>query len=384
MTEDHKNNLIAIVQKFIGLGIKNPQFQRIEDGPVITAFIFTLGASTPIARVLNKEEDFALACGSESCVISRIGGEISIALPNKNRTIVSFDSCLYAIQNTPEFASMRLPLMLGVDTVGKPACIDLKDQPHILIAGQTGGGKSVLLASFISGLITRRTPTEMRLILVDTKKLDLPLYGDLPHVADNVDSVEKFHVAMDRLMKIVRDRTTKMQGISRNLDEYNAAMVKINAKQLPYYVVIIDELADLIDADKELHDNKIQPYCDSPKVQPRLKSLLQICRAAGIYVICATQRSSTKVISGDIKANLPTRIALRLPSRFDSATILSGSGAENLLGKGDMLVETSTSSSAIRYHGAFVDLSHVGNILNQHEMLRESFKQITQCSNTIQ
>ncbi len=373
MTPEQTRNLANLSLKLSGLGIRGAGFKRIEEGPVVTSYYFSLGPSTPIAKIMNKEEDFALSCEVESCLISREGGEIAIAIPNRVRTIVDFDKCLYSLATSDTCKSMKLPIMLGVNTVGKEAVIDLTEQPHMLIAGQTGGGKSVLLASIISGLVTRLGPGELKLILVDTKKLDLPLFSDLPHCIDSVDTVEKFHDSFNKLMQIVRDRTTQMQGLARNIGEWNALGL---GRKYCYYVVIIDELADLIDGDNQLHADQIEPYCSYPKVQSRIKSLLQICRAAGVHVICATQRSSVKVINGDIKANLPTRIALRLPSRFDSATILSGGGAENLLGKGDMLVESSSTSSAIRYHGAYVDMNHIANILAQHAELREQFDSI--------
>lgn len=375
MTPEQTQNLANLSLKLSGLGIRGAGFKRIEGGPVVTTYYFSLGPFTPIAKIMNKEEDFALSCGVESCLITREGGEIAIAIPNTVRTIVDFDHCLYHLATNSETRGMKLPIMLGVNTVGKEAVIDLTEQPHILIAGQTGGGKSVLLASIISGLATTRSEKELKLILVDTKKLDLPLFSDLPHCIDSVDTVEKFHDSFNRLMQIVRDRTTQMQGIARNISEWNALGL---GKKYCYYVVIIDELADLIDGDNQLHADQIEPYCSYPKVQARLKSLLQICRAAGVHVICATQRSSVKVINGDIKANLPTRIALRLPSRFDSSTILSGGGAEQLLGKGDMLVESTLTASAVRYHGAYVDMAHIANILSQHDRLREQFAGIAE------
>lgn len=372
-TPEQQMKVMQITLKLSGLGVKGAIFKRIEEGPVVTSYYFALGPSTPIAKVLGKEEDIALSCNVESCLITRKGGEIAIAIPNGERRVVDFDRCLYNIATNPAITSMKLPLMLGVDTLGKEAVLDLSEQPHILIAGQTGGGKSVLLASFIAGLVTKMSSDELKLVLVDTKKLDLPLFSELPHCINSVDTVEKFHDSMDTLMKIVRERTTQMQGVARNITEWNSLGM---GPKYPYYVVIIDELADLIDGDNQLHADKIEPYCDKPKVQSRLKSLLQICRAAGVYIICATQRSSVKVINGDIKANLPTRIALRLPSRFDSACVLSGAGAENLLGKGDMLVESSSTSSAIRYHGAFVNMNHIARIIEQHDMIRDQFKSL--------
>jgi S-DNA-T family DNA segregation ATPase FtsK/SpoIIIE len=328
----------------------------------------------PIAKIITKEEDIAISIGVESVLISRKGGEIAIAVPNADRQIVPFDRCLFDIITSPKSANMKLPLMLGVDTFGKSAAIDLVDQPHVLIAGSTGGGKSVLLASIIGGLVCARPPEELRLILVDTKKLDLPLFSGLPHVTDNIETVEQFHDGFNRIMGLVRKRIEKMKGIARNVTEWNT--LGFGAK-LPYYVIIIDELADLIDEDKAIALAKIEPYSNYPRISARIKSLVQICRAAGVHIICATQRSSVKVISGDIKANMPTRIALRLPSRADSTTILNQSGAEYLLGKGDMLIESADTASPARYHGAYVSNSDVCRIIQDAKQIREELKKLT-------
>ena len=169
-------------------------------------------------------------------------------------------------------------------------------------------------------------------------------------------------------MGIVRKRTDMMKGIARNITEYN----QMQEAKLPYYVMVIDEVADLIDLDKNwlYEDTK---YEDFPRIPARLNSLLQICRAAGVHVICATQRSSVDVIKGTIKANLPTRIALRLPSRFDSLTVLNQSGAQNLLGKGDMLIESASLQNVTRFHGAFISSNDIVNILDNASAIREQF-----------
>jgi S-DNA-T family DNA segregation ATPase FtsK/SpoIIIE len=168
-----------------------------------------------------------------------------------------------------------------------------------------------------------------------------------------------------------------MKGLARNITEYNALTPD---KKLPYYVIVIDELADLIDDDdarRRMDGEYKKKYIQVPK---RIKALVQICRAAGVHIIAATQRSSVKVISGDIKSNFPTRIALRLPSRADSATILSGSGAENLLGRGDMLIESPSYPNYKRAHGAFVSNSDIARILNEADRIREQLCQMTVCS----
>jgi S-DNA-T family DNA segregation ATPase FtsK/SpoIIIE len=367
-----ENNLIKgrIQLKLAGLGVK-ASYARTEEGPIVTTFYYTLGYDVPISKILNREEDLAVSCGVEKVLITRKAGEIAVAIANADRKTVLFDNCLYSlIKNN---SNMKLPLMLGVDTLGIPAAIDLIEQPHVLIAGSTGGGKSILLASIIGGFVCTKSPQELRLILVDTKKLDLPLFSGLPHVTDNIETVEQFHDSFNRLMGIVRKRTETMKGIARNVTEYNSLDI---GRPFPYYVVIIDELADLIDEDAALAKTKTEPYYSYPRISARIKSLIQICRAAGVHIICATQRSSVKVISGDIKANFPTRVALRLPSRADSSTILNQGGAEHLLGKGDMLLESSNTANPVRYHGAFVSNEDIGRIIQDADMIRSELKKL--------
>jgi S-DNA-T family DNA segregation ATPase FtsK/SpoIIIE len=372
VTEEESVIVGRIQMKLLGLKI-NAKFTRIETGPVVTTYYYTIGFDIPINKIIGKEEDIAISCGVESVLITRKGGEIAIAVPRADRQVVPFDSSLFHLMTAPRFASMKLPVLLGVDTLGNTAGIDLVEQPHILIAGSTGGGKSVLLASIIGGLVCSTPPEQLRLILVDTKKLDLPLFAGLPHVTDNIETVEQFHDGFNRIMGLVRKRTEKMKGLARNVTEWNKQGL---GPAMPYYVIVIDELADLIDEDKAIALAKTEPYSNYPRITARIKSLVQICRAAGVHIICATQRSSVKVISGDIKANMPTRIALRLPSRADSTTILNSSGAEHLLGKGDMLLESANTSAPVRYHGSYVSNHDIAHILDNCKQIREELKKL--------
>lgn len=372
LTEEDKKTIIRISLKFVGLGVK-ADFSYKTIGPVVSTYYFDLAYSIPISKILGKEEDIALACHVSSVLISRAESKIAISIPNLERQIVSFDSCLYAAmlrQGDPK-TRLELPLLLGQNTYGDPVAIDLEEQPHVLIAGSTGGGKSILLQSLLSGLALLKAKDDLRLILVDTKKLDLSLFSTLPQVVDSVENPEQMHNALSRLMTIVRKRTDAMKGVARNITEYN----KLNpTSKLPYYVVVIDEVADLIDQDKnqiEWKDPRIEDY---PRLPQRITSLLQICRAAGVHVICATQRSSVDVVKGVIKANLPTRIALKTASRADSQCILSQSGAQNLLGKGDMLVESCSFNGIQRFHGAYISSNDIGNILSNADSIRKQFQ----------
>lgn len=369
MTPEQVETLRALALKMSALRITGT-FLALESGPIVSTYYFTLGAKIPIAKIMKAEEDLALAVGAPSVLISRLGAKIAIAIPNKAKATVDFDVCLHKLFS----CDSRLPVMLGVDTRGNSASIDLADSPHILMAGSTGAGKSVLLASVISGLAAVKTPKEMKLLLVDTKQLDLTLFQSLPHIVEVADSVEKVHLMFDRLMNIYRQRTAKMKGIARNIDEYNK--LESGNRKLPYYVVIIDELADVIGEDAIMAKAGFDPIASFPRISTRLQNLVQVCRAAGIHVICATQRPSVKIITGDIKANFATRIGLRLPTGFDSRTILDEFGAEQLLGKGDMLVKSPLFDQVTRFHGPMVTMGHIANILINSEQIRESYRSV--------
>jgi DNA segregation ATPase FtsK/SpoIIIE, S-DNA-T family len=363
MTEPEAATIALLLKKLGALNISGA-FKSTESGPIVSTYYFTLGADVPIAKILKAEEDLALAVGAPSVLVSRIGGQIAIAIPNKVKEVVSYDNCIHTLltDNT-----LKLPIMLGVSTRGIPASLDLTECPHILVAGSTGGGKSVLLSAIISGLVTVKTSKELKLMLVDTKQLDLPLFESSPHVVESADTLDKVRALLDRLHMIVRQRTAKMKGVARNLAEYNALEL---GPHLPYYVVIIDELADVLMQDRS-RGKGVKGY---EKAEHKLQSLLQICRASGIHVICATQRPSVEIITGDIKANMPTRIALRLPSGSDSRTVLNEYGAEQLLGKGDMLVQSPIFDSVVRFHGPFVSMDHIANVLINTNSIRESYR----------
>ena len=366
LTQEQALITALLSQKLSALRIR-ASFESVEPGPIVTTYYMHLGADIPISKIMRAEEDLALAVGAPSVLITRKGASIAIAIPNTRRDVVSYDVCLHTLMQD---TICKLPIMLGVDTKGNAAHIDLTESPHILIAGSTGAGKSVLLSAIISALAASRSKHELKLMLVDTKQLDLTLFADLPHVVEVADNVEKVHALFTRLMAIVRQRTEKMKGVARNLHEYNA----ISPTSLPYYVVIIDELADVIGEDNSLAKSGLEPVAGYERIARRLQALTQICRAVGVHVICATQRPSVKIITGDIKANFTTRIALRLPTGADSRTILNEYGAESLLGKGDMLVESPCFDQITRFHGPFVSMDHIANVLINCDSIRDSYR----------
>jgi S-DNA-T family DNA segregation ATPase FtsK/SpoIIIE len=261
--------------------------------------------------------------------------------------------------------NVNIPILLGVNHLGGKEAFDLTEQPHILMAGSTGSGKSTYQAAVICSLAVLCEPDELNLYLIDTKKLDLPLFKDLPHVMQVADNIADARQIFIHLMDLTRKRYDMLQKERvRNVAEYR----KQTQTKLPYRVLIIDELADLLALDKD--------YCDIVEDSKPLKKILTeltaIARAAGTHIIAATQRPSVKIIDGDTKNNFPTRIGLKVPTRFDSQTILGEAGAETLLGKGDMFVKRIDSSILERFHGPFVKLDDIEQIVNNLDAVKHS------------
>jgi len=360
----------ALSAKMIVLGFI-AKFTRCEPGPIITQYYFKPLPTSKLAVVFNKTEDLALAVGAEEpLLIQRVRDEISIAVPNHRRDIISFDACLHWLATSPDTRDEALPLLMGQTTAGQNFSLDLASQPHILIAGSTGGGKSVFLSQLIASLAVQKSLDELEFILVDTKQLDLTLFSSLDHVSNMVDKVEDLHEALDWLLGEVRRRTEKMKGIARNIKEWNNLNT---SKPLRYIVLVIDELADVIQQDKELQREEDK---DTKRIRiaAKLTQLAAISRAAGIHIIAATQRPSIEVISGNFKTNFPTRISFRLPTSTDSRVILDENGAECLLGRGDYLYRTAESGILIRAHGSFIRMEDIALVISQHEMIRKTFQ----------
>jgi S-DNA-T family DNA segregation ATPase FtsK/SpoIIIE len=369
-TPEQTANIVALIQKLNGLDIK-ASIAGVETGPVVTAYMFSLDHSTPISKIMKKSEDFALSLGVDNVIIQRVKDKIVIFIPNQVRENVDYKSVLHWYLNDPEVQKMYLPIPLGVDFKGQKQCIDIDACPHILITGSTGGGKSVYETAIISSLVYRFNSNELHMYFVDTKGLDLPLFKSLPHVKQVADNVDDFHNMMFIIMGEVRRRLGVLQGAScQNIHQYHK-MYGGDISQMPYIILMLDEFGDLMDLDASFRKADKEKYESTPTVKEWIKFATQICRAAGVHIIACTQRASVKVIDGDIKTNLPCRISLRVPSRVDSQIILGTSGAENLLGKGDMLVKYPESDSIQRYHGPFVKMSDITELISNYEQMRE-------------
>ncbi len=326
----------------------NGKIKKISHGPVVTLNEFEPAAGVKVSKIINLSDDIARNTSSESARISTIPGSntVGIELPNTSRENVYLSEIL----DNPDFKKkeIKLPIALGKSISGNPIVGDLSSMPHLLIAGTTGSGKSVCINTIILSLLYRHTPERCKFILIDPKMLELSTYEGVPHLlCPVITEAKKAASVLGWVVKEMESRYRLMtkEGV-RNIDGYNAK----HKLPMPYIVVVVDEMSDLmLVAGKEI-ENYIQ-------------KLSQMARAAGIHIIMATQRPSVDVITGTIKANFPTRISFQVTSKIDSRTILGEQGAEQLLGKGDMLY-MSSANRVIRIHAPFVSDNEIENINN--------------------
>ena len=322
--------------------------KKVSHGPVVTLNEFEPAAGVKVSKIINLSDDIARNTSSESARIATIPGSntVGIELPNSSRENVYLSEIL----NNSDFKKkeIKLPIALGKNISGKPLVGDLTSMPHLLIAGTTGSGKSVCINTIILSLLYRHTPDRCKFILIDPKMLELSTYEGVPHlICPVITEAKKAASVLGWVVKEMESRYRLMtkEGV-RNIDGYNAK----HKLPMPYIVVVVDEMSDLmLVAGKEI-ENYIQ-------------KLSQMARAAGIHIIMATQRPSVDVITGTIKANFPTRISFQVSSKIDSRTILGEQGAEQLLGKGDMLY-MSSANKIIRIHAPFVSDNEIEKINN--------------------
>ncbi len=344
-------NARALEQKLLDFGVAG-KVVEICPGPVVTMYEYSPAPGVKINKVTSLQDDIALALRSHSVrIVAPIPGKavIGIELANARRQTVY----LKEIIDTPLFRrkSWKLPLALGKDVVGEPFIADLARMPHLLIAGATGTGKSVGLNSMICSLLYKRLPTTLRLLMIDPKRIELSLYDGIPHLLHPVVSEPK---EATKALKWAVQEMERRYGLleeagARNIDTYNAQ--KDNEEErLPYLIVIIDELADLM-------------MVSSKEVEASIARLAQMARAAGIHLLIATQRPSVDVLTGLIKANFPARLSFKVSSKVDSRTILDMTGAETLLGRGDMLFLAPGASSIERLHGGYCSEDEINRIV---------------------
>lgn len=373
-TDRQLDLILAFQLKMQGLGIK-ARWIKTEDGPVVSTYYYLPDASVPVDKLLRHEEDFALAAQVDSILITRKKGHIVFFVPKakEERKIVDFKTT--AFHTYKSRSDYEIPLALGVDHLGNNTILELTTQPHVLIGGQTGSGKSVFLKNLIANIIISKDITEVVFNFIDTKRLDLPLFEGCHQVLDIAKNVQEAHKIFKSLLRECESRYAMLECERvTNIREWNK---KNPGNKYNYYVLVVDELADLLLQDKEYRDSLDKEELDGVKpISFYLQRLVQISRAAGIHMIAATQRPSHKIMSGDIKNNFPCRIGLRMQTRFDSQTILDETGAEDLLGNGDMLVKESNSDNVVRYHGPFVRIEDIDAIIHNLDYVRQSMSYI--------
>jgi DNA segregation ATPase FtsK/SpoIIIE, S-DNA-T family len=339
--EELEANAQTLKKKLEDFGVGGHIVQA-SPGPVITSYEFEPAAGVKVSQVVNLADDLALAM--KAAAVRIIGpipgrGTVAVEVPNPEISTVYLREILVS----PEFVESkgRLPMALGKDTTGNPVVSDLTAMPHLLIAGSTGSGKSVGLNTMICSLLYKATPADVRFLLIDPKRLELGVYEGIPHLLAPVVTDAK--EASARLRWIVGKMDERYKALQakavRNIEGYNKEVAP--EEKLPYWVVVVDELADLM-------------MVSAGDVQNSLVRLAQIARAVGIHLIIATQRPSVDVVTGLIKANFPTRIAFQVASKVDSRTVLDGNGAEQLLGRGDMIFVPPGASRQMRVHGSWV------------------------------
>jgi S-DNA-T family DNA segregation ATPase FtsK/SpoIIIE len=327
------------------------QVTHINPGPVVTTFEFKPEAGVKYARVTGLADDLCLAMAAESILIERMPGKstVGIQVPNSERETI----WLRDVVECESFAQSksRLAIALGKDINGRIVTADLASMPHVLIAGSTGSGKSVAINAMIMSVLFKSTPEQVRMILVDPKRVELGMYEGIPHLSTPIITEAK--LAANALRNAVREMERRLKLLAanhvRNIDQFNKLFdhgseylfEDVNQEPLPYIIIIIDELADLM-------------MLDRANVEESITRLAQMARAVGIHLVLATQRPSVDVITGLIKANVPTRMSFRLATKVDSRTIIDSNGAESLLGRGDMLYLPPGTSRVQRVHAPFV------------------------------
>ncbi|MBT4856000.1 DNA translocase FtsK [bacterium] len=342
----------------------------IQYGPVITLFEYKPNVDIKVSKILALEDDLALALQATSIrIIAPVPGKsvvgFEVANPDRNNVLFS------EVVHSKEYNSFKgsLPLVLGSDAIGKNVVVDLLEMPHLLVAGSTGSGKSVALNTILMSLLCKKSPDQLRLILVDPKRLEFSNFADIAHLLFPIVTQPNFAVEVLKwVVKTMEQRYDIMakKGV-RNILEYHKQFGEEGEKEMPFIVLVIDELADLM-------------MTTGKHIEDLIVRIAQMARAAGIHMIVATQRPSVDVITGLIKVNFPSRISFRVTSKVDSRTILDMGGAEKLLGRGDMLFMNSHAAFPQRIHGAYVSNSEieiiVKHIRQEREIQYESYQDL--------
>ena len=356
-----KENIEALIQVLRDFGIEG-KIVGVNIGPSVTQYELEIQGAIKLSKILSLNKEIALALAAEDVRIQApIPGKrtVGIEIPNK---VISMVTVKEILQNVPDnMKDSKLLVTLGKNIMGKPIYAEINKTPHLLVAGATGSGKSVCINSFIVSILMRTKPEEVKLVLVDPKKVELSMYNGVPHLlAPVVTDPKKANIALKKIVSEMERRydlfeksgTKNIAGYNTYIDKYNETASEVEKQpNIPYIVVIIDELADLmLVAAKEVEDS--------------IMRITQMARAAGIHLIVATQRPSTDVITGVVKANIPSRISFAVSSQIDSRTILDQGGAEKLLGKGDMLFSPMGSNTPMRVQGTYISEEEIKKVVD--------------------
>jgi len=366
--QELKDTAARIKSKFEEFGVLGNVVQ-INPGPVVTTFEFKPEAGIKYSRITNLTEDLCLGLQAESILIERIPGKptVGIEVPNTRRELIALRQMLESEEFSQSHSHLTIPL--GKDINGRIRVAALESMPHLLIAGSTGSGKSVMINSMIMGILYKATPDNVRLIMVDPKRVELGMYEGIPHLLTPViiDPKKATNALRNAVLEMERRLRLLAEYGVRNIDQFNKKVQMLqeqprnlfpeeeptqeDLKPLPYVLILIDELADLM-------------MLEGKNVEESVTRLAQMARAVGMHLVLATQRPSVDVITGLIKANFPARISFRVATRVDSRTILDVMGAEHLLGRGDMLFLPPGSSRLTRVHGAFVTENEINRVVD--------------------
>ena len=363
-TDEQRAYIIAISHKISTLGLQARFVEPISVGPIVSVYRFQPEGSTKVAQLEALSQDLAVVLGAEDIFIKRMPGEsaVGIFVPNKEHQWVKWFN-----QSTVDTSKYKIPLVLGIDYLGKVVVEDLSTLPHLLIAGTTGGGKSTLINSIIASIILNYTPDDIQLVLCDIKEgVEFTKFANAPHLRSMLaSSIDLAHIRFDELLDEMQRRLQLLVKNSvHNIFEYNSTR-QGSKTRLPYIALIIDEFADLLSDRRRIEEDTPSPdgkpkYAIAGKIASgKLSKLAAKARASGIHIIAATQRPSAKLLEGDIKANFPARLAFRLPSQTDSRVVLDTGGAEHLLTRGDMLFINPNKPGLARIHAPLASIEDI-------------------------
>ena len=361
-TETINSNTRILERTFIDYGIKAKVIE-VHVGPAVTQYEMELERGTKVNKVLSISREIALALAAKEVRIEApIPGKntVGVEIPNQTIMAVSMREIMEDLERNPKYKDSKLAAPLGRDIMGNVKCVEINKTPHMLVAGATGSGKSVCINNIILAILMRATPDEVKMVLVDPKKVEFNVYEGIPHLLTPVvTDPKKASAALQKIVVEMDDRyETFKNSVTKNIQTYNDYVEKELKKnpncgltKMPFILVVIDELADLM-------------LVAAKEVEESIMRITQLARAAGIHLIVATQRPSTDIITGVVKSNIPTRISFAVSSSIDSRTILDMVGAEKLLGKGDMLYKPMDDNTPTRIQGSFVSDDEIERVVN--------------------